>query len=130
MEYTPTNVWPKGMSRGDYFQTVLGPYDYYAIKYGYAAIAGARTPEQERPTLLRWASAWSRSVVPFCNGRRRQLGVGARDRSAHRSVRSHQRQPLNWCDAQTRISKTILGSMPGRFSVAEPVTTYYAKPLN
>ena len=65
MEYTPTNVWPKGMSNGDYFQTVLGPYDYYAIKYGYAPISGATTPEQERRTLARWASAWSNPQYRF-----------------------------------------------------------------
>ncbi|HEV2261310.1 MAG TPA: zinc-dependent metalloprotease, partial [Candidatus Rubrimentiphilum sp.] len=58
MEYAPVNVWPKGTSNGDYFQTVLGPYDYYAIKWGYARIPGATTPQAELPTLRRWASAW------------------------------------------------------------------------
>ncbi len=33
----------------------VGPYDRFAIMWGYAPIPGARTPEQERPTLERWA---------------------------------------------------------------------------
>jgi hypothetical protein len=59
MEYAPLNIWPKGYGQGSYYQTVLGPYDYYAMKYAYAYIPGAATPEDELPTLNRWASAWS-----------------------------------------------------------------------
>ncbi len=114
MEYTPTNVWPKGMSRGDYFQTVLGPYDYYAIKYGYATIAGASTPEQERPTLLRWASAWSNPWYRFAMDEdvNWQSGHAIDPRIDQFDLTNDN---LSWCDAQTRISKTILQSMPGRF---------------
>ncbi len=59
MEYAPLNIWPKGTPQGTYHQTVLGPYDYYAMKYAYAYIPNAPTPEAELPTLERWASAWS-----------------------------------------------------------------------
>jgi hypothetical protein len=33
----------------------VGPYDRYAIMWGYKPILSARTPEQERPTLDQWA---------------------------------------------------------------------------
>lgn len=33
----------------------VGPYDKYAIMWGYKPIAGAQTPEQERRTLEQWA---------------------------------------------------------------------------
>jgi hypothetical protein len=33
----------------------IGPYDKYAIMWGYKPIPGARTPDQERPTLDQWA---------------------------------------------------------------------------
>jgi hypothetical protein len=33
----------------------LGPYDKYAVMWGYKPIAGAATPEQEKPTLDTWA---------------------------------------------------------------------------
>ncbi len=35
----------------------VGPYDVFAIRWGYTPIAGAATPEAERPTLDQWASA-------------------------------------------------------------------------
>ena len=33
----------------------VGPYDKFAIRWGYAPIPGARTPDEERPTLDQWA---------------------------------------------------------------------------
>ncbi len=32
----------------------VGPYDRWALHYGYAPIPGAKTPEEEQPTLERW----------------------------------------------------------------------------
>ncbi len=34
---------------------VIGPYDYFAIEWGYKPIA-AKSPEEERPTLDKWAA--------------------------------------------------------------------------
>jgi hypothetical protein len=33
----------------------VGPYDKFAIRWGYAPIPGARSPDEERPTLDQWA---------------------------------------------------------------------------
>lgn len=38
------------------FVPVIGPYDNFAIEWGYKAIPGAATPDQERATLDKWAS--------------------------------------------------------------------------
>src|SRR5207237_118201 len=35
----------------------VGPYDKWAIGWGYRPIPGARTPEEERPTLEKWILA-------------------------------------------------------------------------
>ena len=35
MDYFPVNLAPPGMPQGDYFPTRLGPYDQWAIEYGY-----------------------------------------------------------------------------------------------
>src|SRR5579884_3821965 len=35
---------------------VIGPYDYFAIDWGYRPIPGAKTPQQEMKTLDEWAS--------------------------------------------------------------------------
>lgn len=39
---------------GDDFLRQMGPYDHYAVNWGYRVIPGAATPEAERPTLHRW----------------------------------------------------------------------------
>ncbi len=67
MEYAPLNIWPKAYGQGSYYQTVLGPYDYYAMKYAYQAIPGATTPQAELPTLERWASAWSNPTYRYAS---------------------------------------------------------------
>ena len=33
----------------------IGPYDKWATKWGYAPIPGAKTPDEEKPTLDKWA---------------------------------------------------------------------------
>lgn len=35
MDYVPVNLASEGVEQGDYFPTVLGPYDRWAIEYGY-----------------------------------------------------------------------------------------------
>ena len=41
----------------------VGPYDKFAIMWGYKPIPGARTPNEERPTLERWARV--QDTVPW-----------------------------------------------------------------
>ena len=67
MHYAPVNVWPKHEGQGTYWQTVLGPYDYYAIKWGYERIPGARSPQDEEPTLNRLAENWSKPSYMFAS---------------------------------------------------------------
>jgi hypothetical protein len=56
MGYTPVNLSPPGRPQGEYFQLKLGPYDEWAIRYGYEAIPNAATPDDERIALERLAS--------------------------------------------------------------------------
>lgn len=35
MDYTPVVIMPEGMKQTDYFSRTIGPYDYWAIEYGY-----------------------------------------------------------------------------------------------
>lgn len=51
----------------------IGPYDIFATRWGYTPIAGARTPEDERPTLNTWAreqdsKPWLRFTSPKSEG--------------------------------------------------------------
>jgi len=39
MDYLPINVAPRGQRQGDYFSRTIGPYDYWAIQYGYKPLS-------------------------------------------------------------------------------------------
>ena len=50
MDYIPANISPKGKPQGDYYTAKLGPYDLWAIEYGYKPLGGG-SPEGELPEL-------------------------------------------------------------------------------
>jgi len=55
MDYVPFNVFALSHPGVDFFSATIGPYDYWAIEYGYKPIA-AETPEEELPELRRIAA--------------------------------------------------------------------------
>jgi hypothetical protein len=61
MDYIPTNIALRGAKQGEFHQSTLGPYDYWAIEYAYKPI-NASSPEGERAELAKIAS---RSADPL-----------------------------------------------------------------
>lgn len=55
MDYNPVNIMPTGMKQGDYFSQTIGPYDMWAIEYGYTPLKGG-SPEGELPELKKIAA--------------------------------------------------------------------------
>jgi hypothetical protein len=55
MDYLPINLAPPGTVQGDYYPTIVGPYDDWAIEYGYKVIGGAN-PNSDLPALQQIAS--------------------------------------------------------------------------
>ncbi|MBX7168516.1 MAG: zinc-dependent metalloprotease [Pirellulales bacterium] len=64
MDYNPTNIAPKGTPQGDYFSTTLGPYDLWAIEYGYKNVSGG-SPEGELAELKKIASRCGEPGLAF-----------------------------------------------------------------
>lgn len=62
MDYLPVNIAPQGVEQGDYFPAMIGPYDEWAIEYGYKRFAvgmtdEVMTPDIEKPFLEQIALA-------------------------------------------------------------------------
>jgi hypothetical protein len=57
MDYSRFNyvAQPEDRIEPEYLMPRVGPYDRFAITWGYKLIPGARTPDEEKPTLDRWA---------------------------------------------------------------------------
>ena len=45
MDYNPANIVGKGETQGDYYPTTIGPYDTWAIEYGYKPFSGGTQGE-------------------------------------------------------------------------------------
>ncbi len=45
MDYTPINLAPKGGKQGHFYSQTLGPYDFWAIEYGYKPFSGGTEGE-------------------------------------------------------------------------------------
>lgn len=114
MEYAPMNLWPKGTPNGAYFQTVLGPYDYYVIKWGYARIPGATSPQAELPTLRRWASAWSNPTYSWSSDEDVQWfgGFAVDPRNQQWDLTNDN---IGWCQTQMKMAHNLIGSVGYRF---------------
>jgi hypothetical protein len=69
----------------------VGPYDVFAVKWGYAPIPSARTPDEEKPTLDRWAREqdqfpWLRFSTADATGDHEDLTEAVGDADAVRST--------------------------------------------
>lgn len=64
MDYTPAYIAPKGKKQGDYFSTTIGPYDIWAIEYGYKPVPGG-SPEGEKAALNKIASRSGEPALQF-----------------------------------------------------------------
>jgi hypothetical protein len=113
MEYAPTNLWPRPYGQGDYSQTVLGPYDYYAMHWAYAPIAGADTPEAELPTLRSWAAAWSDPRYRYASDEDVAWGGGhAADPRVEQGILTD--DPLAWCRVQFGLDRQLIAGLDAR----------------
>jgi len=71
MEYAPINLGAPGEPTAVAWQLVLGPYDYWAIEYGYKPIA----PEQENAELQRIAARSNEPQLAYGTDEDNFLGI-------------------------------------------------------
>ncbi|GAC1307291.1 MAG: zinc-dependent metalloprotease [Vulcanimicrobiaceae bacterium] len=117
MEYAPLNIWPASSPQGAYTQTTLGPYDYYATHWAYGRVPGAKTPEEERPTLARWASVWSDPKYRYASDEDVSWRDGhASDPRVEQGILTN--DPLGWCAGQLEIDRALLARLNDRFPAA------------
>lgn len=59
MDYSPVNIAPAGVKQPSYYTTTLGPYDYWAIEYGY------KPASDENAELLKIAARSGESGLDY-----------------------------------------------------------------
>lgn len=65
MDYPPVNIAPKGTKQGQYFTTSPGPYDHWAINYGYSE--ALEDPVEEHKRLEEIAAQSHKPELAFAN---------------------------------------------------------------
>lgn len=75
MDYIPTNIAARGKQQGEYHQSTLGPYDYWAIEYAYKPI-DAPTMEGEETELRKIASRAAEPQLAYDTDEDAGLGPG------------------------------------------------------
>ena len=114
MDYWPVNIWPKGTSNGTYSPITIGPYDYHVIHWGYGAVPGAKTPQDERPTLDRWAQSSADPKYMFAGDEDGDFTGGhAIDPRAAPFLLSN--RPIDWCSTQLGMTKGFIATLDHRF---------------
>jgi hypothetical protein len=117
MEYAPTNVWPRGLSHGSYFQTTLGPYDYHVIHWGYAPVPGAHSPDDEVPTLNRWAASAVDPKYAFSSDEDVEYDGHAVDPRIAQYMLTN--DSFDWSQTQLGLAKSLLSSIDSRYPAVQ-----------
>lgn len=102
MDYLPVNIAPPGVRQGAYFQLQLGPYDYWAIKYGYDTHVDPRAVADEsgRPAYRFGTDENSTTLSP-------DPRIAPFDLSS---------DPLGWANEQFAVMRTVLRRLDARYS--------------
>src|SRR5688572_4444194 len=64
MDYIPTNIAARGAAQGEYHQSTLGPYDYWAIEYAYKPL-NASTMDGELTELRKIAQRAAEPLLAY-----------------------------------------------------------------
>ena len=83
MDYTPFNIATRDEPQGEYVMSGLGPYDYWAIEYGYKPIDAANA-EAERPELARIAARSTDPQLTFATDEDADAGPDGMDPEVNR----------------------------------------------
>ena len=108
MDYPPANIAPKGVAQGQFFSTGPGPYDHWAIEYGYSEALEDPVKEQARLTAIA-ARSHARELA-FANDAddMRRTGKGIDPRAMLFDMSS---DPVTYGDARIQLVQEKLATL-------------------
>ncbi len=113
MDYTAVNLAPEGVQQGQYYQTTLGPYDYWAIEYAYK-LTGAERPRDELDELGRIASRAAERELAYATDEDAMGFVAAPIGMDPRSqLWDLGADPIGYYAVRVKLAREIWDSLPG-----------------
>jgi hypothetical protein len=120
MDYIPVNLAPEGRPQGEYWQTNIGAYDFWAIEYAYRPIDAASTAA-EKPELEKIASRVSEPDLAY--GTDEDTFTGSpRGIDPTSSMWDLGSDILTYYSARAGVARELIGKMEERFN--EPGLRY------
>jgi len=107
MHYTPVNLSPPGKPQGDFFQLRLGPYDEWAIRYGYSKF-GAKKPADEGAQLKRIAEESMRPELAYATD---EDSGGPRGIDPHVATYLLSSDPFNYYQNQFQVFDDLIARL-------------------
>lgn len=111
MDYMPANVAPAGVTQGEYYITKPGPYDHWAIEYGYSE--ALEDPATEHQRLQKIAARSHQKELAFGNDAddMRKAGKGIDPRAM---IYDMSADPITYGIQRCELVKTKLGELLGK----------------
>jgi Met-zincin/Domain of unknown function (DUF5117) len=113
MGYTPVNLSPPGQSQGEYFQLKLGPYDEWAIRYGYERFPNVTRPEDEIVPLRGIADESSRREYAYATDEDASGPLAIDPRVARFALSS---DPLGYDKSQFDVADNLVAKLDATFA--------------
>jgi hypothetical protein len=116
MGYAPVNISAPGQTQGDYFQMQLGPYDEWAIRYGYEKFPDVSRPEDEAVRLHGIADEGSRPEYAYATDEDANGPIAIDPRVATFGLSN---DPLAFDRNQLDVVANLLGKLDGAFPASD-----------
>lgn len=110
MDYIPINIALPGQPQGEYVMSTLGPYDYWAIEYGYRPLE----PAQEAAGLAKIASRSAEPDLAFATDEDAGFGPGAEGADPQISRFDLGADPLEYLKRRLALSRELWDRMQSR----------------
>ncbi|HUI10841.1 MAG TPA: zinc-dependent metalloprotease [Bacteroidota bacterium] len=120
MDYIPVNLALKGEHQGQYWQTTLGTYDYWAIEYAYRPINEA-SPEGELPELAKIAARVSDPKLAYGTDED-AFGFAPQGIDPVTNMFDLGNDPLAYFRTRVKLAQELWGSIEEKFG--KPGTRY------
>jgi Met-zincin/Domain of unknown function (DUF5117) len=101
MDYAPANIAPDAKSQGYYYTPTIGPYDYWAIEYGYKEFSGSENEE-----LNKVAARGSEPALQYATDEDVMYGT-----DPHTNVFDLGHNPMDFASRQMKLTTELMPKM-------------------
>ncbi|MCH2128756.1 MAG: zinc-dependent metalloprotease [Pirellulaceae bacterium] len=114
MDYDPANIVPQGMEQGNYFTPTIGPYDYWAIEYGYKPLAGGT--QGEAAELRKITSRSGEPGLAYATDEDTGIGIHGAQIDPEAGVMDLGKNPLDYAKMRIELINEVMPKLIDRMT--------------